>query len=89
MIQYILTGAVSILSAVMTILLTIILNRLTKLEDKLDGKRDAKACDQIRGDCVKFRDNKEVGIADEAKELWDIFNRHSHTGLAPDSKVTR
>jgi prophage maintenance system killer protein len=78
--EYILTAIISVLGTVMIVLLGVILSRLSRLEDKLDGKQDKAECDRQADRCQKL-------FADE--DLWDVFNRHSHTGLEANSRVTR
>ena len=78
--QYVLTGVIAVLAAVMTVLLSLILGRLTRLEDKLDAKVDKEFCEHQQQVC-----EREYGRG----PFWEVFNRHSHTGLAADSKVTR
>ena len=78
--QYLLTGVIAVLGTVMTILLSLILGRISRLETKLDTKVDKEFCDHQQEVCEKSYGQRDY---------WDVFNRHSHTGLAADSKVTR
>jgi hypothetical protein len=75
---YVLTGVISAFGGVMSLLLMMILQRLSRLEDKLDGKQD-------KGDCSCYQDRLREALQD----IWDAFDKHSHEGLAPGSKVTR
>jgi hypothetical protein len=78
--QYVLTGVIAAFGTVMTILLGLILSRLNRLETKLDGKVDKEFCDHQQEVCDKVYGQRN---------FWDVFNRHSHTGLPAESKVTR
>ncbi len=78
--QYVLTGLIAVLATVMTVLLSLILSRLSRLENKLDSKVDKEFCEHQQEAC-----EKQYGRG----PFWEVFNRHSHTGLAADSKVTR
>jgi uncharacterized membrane-anchored protein YhcB (DUF1043 family) len=78
--QYLLTAVIAILGTVMTVLLGLILGRLGSLEKKLDNKVDKEFCDHQQAVC-----EKAYGRSD----FWEVFNRHSHTGLSAESKVTR
>ena len=80
MTQYLLSGLIAAVSAVILFLLGLILNRLSRLEEKLDGKVDKAFCDHQQETC-----QREYG----QERFWEEFNRHSHTGLPADSKVTR
>ena len=78
--QYVLTGLIAVLATIMTVLLSLILGRLGRLETKLDGKVDKEFCDHQQEVCEK---QYGTGV------FWEVFNRHSHTGLAPDSRIVR
>ncbi|MDR3555911.1 MAG: hypothetical protein P4L55_14230 [Syntrophobacteraceae bacterium] len=75
---YMLTGVISSFGALMSLLLVMILQRLSKLEDKLDGKQEKLECER-----------REERFCQSVQDIWDIFNKHSHEGLPPTSKVTR
>jgi len=78
--QYALAGLIGVLGTIMTVLLSLILSRLGRLENKLDGKVDKEFCDHQQIVCEKAYGHGE---------FWDVFERHSHTGLPAHSKVTR
>ena len=80
MTQYLLSGLIAALAAVILSLLGLILNRLGRLEEKLDSKVDKSFCDHQQEAC-----QREFG----QERFWEVFNHHSHTGLEADSKVTR
>lgn len=78
--SYLIAGLIALFGGVNTILLGVLISRQSKLEDKLDGKQDKAACDKQQKICLREFTNDD---------FWDVFNRHSHTGLPSDSKVTR
>jgi prophage maintenance system killer protein len=78
--EYILTAIISILGSVMVVLLGVILSRLARLESKLDNKQDKTECDRQSDRCQKLF---------SFDDFWDVFTKHSHTGLEPNSRVTR
>jgi hypothetical protein len=80
MAQYLLSGIIAFLAAIMTVLLTMILGRLNRLEEKLDVKQDKAFCENQKETCDRQF---------STKEFWEAFGKHSHTGLAATSKVTR
>ena len=79
-IEYVLAGVLTLFGAAMTILLGLILSRLNRVDNKLDEKMDKADCVKQQATCKEL-----FGTCD----FWDQFGRHSHTGLASDSKVTR
>lgn len=73
-----LTGVISSFGALISFLLVMILQRLSKLEDKMDGKQERQECER-----------REERFSVSIQDVWDTFNKHSHEGLPPISKVTR
>ena len=83
------TALMSVIGAVIILMLGAILNRLVKVEDKLDAKVDKSYCEKAQQ--AEGRELERIFACKERdhEDLWDAFNRHCHTGLPVDSKVTR
>lgn len=47
-----------------------------KISDEVKSKLDKEDCKESRDGCSRG-------------PSWDDFNRHSHTGLPPDARITR
>ncbi len=62
---------------------------LKELKADLCGKQNITACDAIRGDCEKLRDEEKGRLSADVKKTTGEFERHSHTTLPADSKVIR
>lgn len=85
----------SLISALLTLvvfLLGLIIRRLGGLEEKLDKKQSKEDCQHQMLLCHDNRMQYRQDVAqriERQEEIWEALSRHSHTGLAPDSKVTR
>ena len=71
-------------------------DHLTNAKDGITKKRDISDCEKEQAKCFGMFSKKIDGLYKEGarlchedEKLWDELNSHSHTGLSPDSKVTR
>jgi len=82
-------AVLAILGTVNGFLLQSILTRLARMEDKQDQVQTKTDCAEIRFQCSTIRSKEENRQCDVEGDLWKALSTHSHTGLPPDSKVTR
>jgi hypothetical protein len=82
-------GVLSILGTINGFLLTWILKRIGSMEEKLGETQTKIDCEKSRMDCRHGREKLEGDQCREVDDVWTAFNRHSHEGLLPGSKVTR
>lgn len=71
-------GILSILGVINGFLLSMILSRISTMSEKLDLKKDKEDCREAEGKCDR-----------NFSDLWDVVNRHSHSTLPLESRVTR
>ena len=82
-------AVLAILGTINGFMLQSILTRLSRLEEKLDQSQNKSDCREARDACQKIVEGKAKQLNEERSDIWDAFSHHSHTGLPPESKVTR
>lgn len=79
-------SAISALLSLVIFLLGILLRKMCVIEAKLDAKQSLTGCEGQRKHCEKLYSDT---LTEDVRGLWSAFNAHSHTGLKPESRVTR
>lgn len=92
MIEYLIAIALAVLGVLGTInvfILNGIRDQMKTMGSRLDQTKTKLDCAEDRMICAAHITKEDERSCQEMKDLWESFNRHSHTGLDSNSKVTR
>lgn len=82
-------GLLGLLGGINAYILSGIREDIRAVKMELQLKQDKLSCDLNMKQCKETRAVKEAHACTEIVTLWQAFDRHSHTGLPVESKVTR